>query len=272
MKRSRQSKPVQEFMNSCQDISNTLECEVKLITPEGEKTLTKPETKSIRDPEESSHNPSNDSIQDLEKILPLVEQTNVSLGELFSRIKHSKGYVYHGYNSFKDYLEYEHKFSSSLAAKLISVYDTFYVNLDLPPSTLEVIGFERLSIIQGIVRKMVYSDAIQWIEKASSLPITDLRTEVKEYKKSLVPPDLQNIFLDQVKEQLTAHLNCEAKELQFLLHLFIYKRYLEVPDKDSLYLFRDELKKYRKWFQEKSDQNTANQTTDQEGTDGYENR
>lgn len=151
-----------------------------------------------------------------------LEENFVSLGQLLSEIKRSKLFRMKGYESFKDFVEAEYSFSGSLAGKLVSVFDIFIEEMDVDEGTIRGIGFDRLQMIQPLVRKADWLQRDEWVQKAGEMPTKDLREHIKEVKKEEKEKDLdfKKVFIDQYLERMTAILNCSRTELNYKLALF----------------------------------------------------
>ncbi|MGC9361320.1 MAG: hypothetical protein ACP5F3_00150 [Candidatus Syntrophosphaera sp.] len=155
-----------------------------------------------------------------------LEDNFITLGQLLSEIKRSKIFRMKGYEKFKDFVESEYSLSSSLAGKLVQVFDVFIEEMDLDEGTVKDIGFDRLQMIRPIVHKADWDERDEWVEKASKLPTKDLRDHIKEIKKQEkeANPDPKKVFIDQYLERMTAHLNCSRSELDFKLALYFQDR------------------------------------------------
>jgi hypothetical protein len=151
-----------------------------------------------------------------------LEENFVSLGQLLSEIKRSRIFRMKGYESFKDFVEAEYSLSSSLAGKLVQVFDVFIEEMDVDEATIKDIGFDRLQMIQPIVRKADWAERDEWVQKAEEMPTKDLRDHIKEIKKKEKEQDLdlKKVFIDQYLERMTAILNCSRTELNYKLALY----------------------------------------------------
>lgn len=151
-----------------------------------------------------------------------LEENFVSLGQLLSQIKRSKIFRLKGYESFKEFVESEYSLSGSLAGKLVAVFDVFIEEMDVDEGTIREIGFDRLQMIQPLVRKADWTQRDKWVQKAGEMPTKDLREHIKELKKEEKEKDidLKKVFIDQYLERMTAILNCSRTELNYKLALF----------------------------------------------------
>ena len=151
-----------------------------------------------------------------------LEENFVSLGQLLSEIKRSKIFRVKGYESFKDFVEAEYSLSGSLAGKLVAVFDVFIEEMDVDEGTVRDIGFDRLQMIQPLVRKADWAQRDEWVQKAEEMPTKDLRDHIKELKKEEKEQevDLKQVFIDQYLERMTGILNCSRTELNYKLALY----------------------------------------------------
>lgn len=151
-----------------------------------------------------------------------LEDNFISLGQLLSEIKRSKLYRMKGYEAFRDFVEEEYQLSSSLASKLVQVFDTFIEEMDVDEGTIKDIGFDRLQMIRPLVAKADWQVRDEWVELAGEMPTKDLREHIKEIRKKEKEEnlDLKKVFTDQYLERMTAILNCSRTELNFKLALY----------------------------------------------------
>ncbi|HOR02884.1 MAG TPA: hypothetical protein PLL58_03035 [Candidatus Syntrophosphaera sp.] len=151
-----------------------------------------------------------------------LEENFVSLGQLLSEIKRSKIFRMKGYESFKDFVEAEYSLSGSLAGKLAAVFDVFIDEMDVDEGTIREIGFDRLQMIQPLVRKADWALRDEWVQKAEEMPTKDLRNHIKELKKEEKEKEIdpKKVFIDQYLERMTGILNCSRTELNYKLALF----------------------------------------------------
>lgn len=158
-----------------------------------------------------------------------LEENFVSLGQLLSEIKRSKIFRMKGYESFKDFVESEYSLGGSLAGKLVAVFDVFIEEMDVDEGTIREIGFDRLQMIQPLVRKADWTQRDEWVQLAEEMPTKDLREHIKELKKEEKEKevDLKKVFIDQYLERMTAILNCSRTELNYKLALYFQDADLE---------------------------------------------
>ena len=151
-----------------------------------------------------------------------LEENFVSLGQLLSEIKRSKIFRMKGYESFKEFVESEYSLSGSLAGKLVAVFDVFIEEMDVDEGTIREIGFDRLQMIQPLVRKADWTQRDEWVQKAEEMPTKDLREHIKDIKKEEKEKDvdLKKVFIDQYLERITAILNCSRTDLNYKLALY----------------------------------------------------
>jgi hypothetical protein len=155
-----------------------------------------------------------------------LEEDFITLGQLLSEIKRSKIFRMKGYEKFKDFVESEYSLSSSLAGKLVQVFDVFIEEMDIDEATVKDIGFDRLQMIRPLVQKSDWGERDAWVEKAAEMPTNDLREHIKEIKKQEKEenPDPKKVFIDQYLERMTSVLNCSRNELDFKLALYFQDR------------------------------------------------
>ncbi|MFO8144395.1 MAG: hypothetical protein R6T89_01500 [Candidatus Syntrophosphaera sp.] len=155
-----------------------------------------------------------------------LEEDFITLGQLLSEIKRSKIFRMKGYEKFKDFVESEYSLSSSLAGKLVQVFDVFIEEMDIDEATVKDIGFDRLQMIRPLVQKSDWGERDAWVEKAAEMPTNDLREHIKEIKKQEKEenPDPKKVFIDQYLERMTSVLNCSRSELDFKLALYFQDR------------------------------------------------
>jgi len=151
-----------------------------------------------------------------------LEENFVSLGQLLSEIKRAKLFRLKGYATFKEFVEAEYSLSSSLAGKLVQVFDVFIEEMDIDEASVKDIGFDRLQMIRPLVSKADWTERDEWVQKAGELPTGDLRDHIKELRKKEKEQDLdlKKVFIDQFLERMTAVFNCSKSELNFKLALY----------------------------------------------------
>ncbi len=151
-----------------------------------------------------------------------LEESFISLGQLLSEIKRTKIFRMKGYETFRDFVEAEYSLSGSLAGKLVQVFDVFIEEMDVDEATVKDIGFDRLQMIQPIVKKADWGERDEWVQKAEEMPTKDLRDHIKELKKKEKEQDLdlKKVFVDQYLEKMIAIFNCSRSELNFKLALY----------------------------------------------------
>lgn len=164
-----------------------------------------------------------------------LEDSFLTLGQILSEIKRKKLYHLKGYDTFKAWLEFEHRLPSALANRLISIYELFAQELDLHEITIAEIGFERLNLIRPLVKDANWATRDEWIEKATNTPLPELREEIKKHREAMKidePQDLKAVFVDQFIERFSlAFGGCSRKELDFKLALYFQNSDPEVLKK-----------------------------------------
>jgi hypothetical protein len=165
------------------------------------------------------------AVQNLKKKL---EENFVTLGQLFSMIKRRKMFQAKGYDNFKDFVEAEYNINSTLAGKLLSVYEIYVEELDVDDGTIKQLGFDRLNMIKPYV-KAGYPDADEWLQKAEQMPVNELKQHIKEIKAKDKDKDkdVKDVLIDQYMERMLTWFNCSQKELNFKLALYFQDADLE---------------------------------------------
>lgn len=164
------------------------------------------------------------------KLTQDIEQSFIDLGELLTGIKRAKLHRFKGYERFKDFIEAEYAFGSGLATKLVRVYEMFVEDMDQDEATLKEAGFDRLSSLLPMVKDVDWTLREEWLKKAQELPVPDLKTAIKEARKTAKEEegvDLKATFVQQYQERMTTWFNCSLKELQFKLALYFQDADLE---------------------------------------------
>lgn len=162
----------------------------------------------------------------IETLTSEIEDNFITLGDVLTQVKRLKLYRFKGYESFRDYIESEYNFSSSLASKITSIYELFVEELAQDAVTMTEIGFERLSIILPLMRKAEWKEREKWMKVAAEFPVKDLKAAVKAHREKAKDSqtDLKSIFVEQYLENMLTWFNCSGKELQFKLALFFAGR------------------------------------------------
>jgi hypothetical protein len=151
-----------------------------------------------------------------------LEENFIQLGQLLSEIKRGKAFLRKGYKTFKDFVETEYSLSSSLAGKLVQVFDVFIEEMDIDEGAVKQIGFDKLSMIKPMVDKADWTERDEWVQKAEEMPTGELRDHIKEVKKQLKEEELdpKKVYIDQYLERMLSIFNCSRSELNFKLALY----------------------------------------------------
>lgn len=151
-----------------------------------------------------------------------LEENFIQLGQLLSEIKRGKAFLRKGYKTFKDFVETEYSLSSSLAGKLVQVFDVFIEEMDIDEGAVKQIGFDKLSMIKPMVDKADWTERDDWVQKAEEMPTGELRDHIKEVKKQLKEEELdpKKVYIDQYLERMLSIFNCSRSELNFKLALY----------------------------------------------------
>jgi hypothetical protein len=171
-----------------------------------------------------------------------LEDDFVTLGQLLSELKRGKVFKMKGFKSFRDFIEEEFNFSSSLANKLIGNYELFIEELDIDEVSVKTIGLDTLNLLKPIVKECSYEETEAWIEKAQTLSKEDLREDIKLTKERKKEKTLKDVYFDQFRETMTIFFNCSQKELLFKLALYFQDADLEAV--------RSEIKKKQRVFED----------------------
>ncbi len=174
---------------------------------------------AIEKPEDMNANDIFAAVHNLKKKL---EENFVTLGQLFSTIKRRKMYTLKGFDNFKDFVEAEYNINSTLAGKLSSVYELYIGELDLDDTSVKELGFDRLSMIKPFVAKADWDVRDEWIQKAETMPVNELKDHIKELKKKEKDSekDVKDVLISQYIERMRVEFNCSVKELNFKLALY----------------------------------------------------
>ncbi len=158
-----------------------------------------------------------------------LEENFIQLGQLLSAIKRQKLYAKKGYQSFREFVETEFRLNGALAGKLCAVYDLYIDNLDMDEGTVKQIGFDRLTLVKPLVAKADTFTQDDWIEKAETLPLGQLKQEIKQLKDKQKDKDkdLRAILVDQYLERMRTEFNCSQKDINFKLALYFQDMDLE---------------------------------------------
>lgn len=167
-----------------------------------------------------------------------IEEKFIELGNVLSNIRRAKLYRFLGYERFKDFIEAEYAFSSSLAAKLVKVFESFVEDMDQDEETLKEIGFDKLCSILPMMKDADWQAKEDWLKQAGELPVKDLKESIKAARtasREEAGIDLKQTMVQQYQERMTTWFNCSLKELQFKLALYFQdftERDLELMKKD----------------------------------------
>lgn len=120
-----------------------------------------------------------------EKTLTLksaLEEGFVALGERLGRIRDEELYKPQ-WSTFAEFLE-EMKLSEATASKMISIYQKFVIGFGIAPEKIALAGgwnpaYEISTFAQ------TKKEAVEWLEKSSTLTRQDLRKELQERKSGI---------------------------------------------------------------------------------------
>ena len=173
-----------------------------------------------------------------------LETNFTELGQLLSKMKRTKLYKFKGYKNFKEFVEVEFRLASSMANKIVRIYELYLKELDQDETTMHEIGLDKLNIIAPLIKEGSFEEMEEWLKKAEELSASELREEVKEVrsKKKEKEKTLKDIFVDQYLEKMVTYFNCSRKELNFKLALYFQDMELSVA--------RDIIKTNQRRFEE----------------------
>ena len=159
--------------------------------------------------------------EDAQRMCTKLEENFVSLGGLLSVIKSGKLYRFKGYETFKSFVETEYHMTGAKAGKLVKVYDVFIGNMDMPEDDLKRLGYDKVSLIEPIVRDANHKDREEWVGKADMLDIPELRDEIKAFKESSKTVDIKAIYTEQTLQKIQEWTNTKNKKnLMFAISLY----------------------------------------------------
>ncbi len=158
-----------------------------------------------------------------------LEDNFVALGQLLSLIKRKKLFRFKGFDNFKDFVESVYNINSTLANKLCSVFELYVEELDIDDGSIKEIGFDRLNMIKPYVAKAAWELRDEWMQKAETMPIGELKEHIKELKdkEKKTDKDVKDVLIDQYLEKMREWFNCSQKELNFKLALYFQDADLE---------------------------------------------
>jgi hypothetical protein len=158
-----------------------------------------------------------------------LEENFVALGQLLSEIKRSKLFRFKGYENFKEFVEAEYNLNSTLAGKLVTVFNLYVEDMDLDDTAVKEIGFDRLTMVRPFVEKAAWEVRDEWMQKAENMPVGELKEHIKEIKnkEKNLDKDLKDVLIEQYLEKMRTWFNCSQKELNFKLALYFQDADLE---------------------------------------------
>jgi len=171
----------------------------------------------------------NETFEAVHNLKQKLEENFVALGQLLSLIKRKKLFRFKGYDNFKDFVETEYSINSTLAGKLCSVFELYIQELDMDDGSVKEIGFDRLNMVKPYVAKAAWEIRDEWMQKAETMPIGELKEHIKEIKnkEKNTDKDVKDVFIDQYLEKMRTWFNCSQKELNFKLALYFQDADLE---------------------------------------------
>jgi len=144
-----------------------------------------------------------------------VQHNFMLIGEQLSQLKSEKLFVQAGYKKFSDFVEHELGYPSSLASKLIRVWDV-YANMGVQTEQMEEIGLEKLHTIMPVVQEAkTIEEKESWIEKAKTKTPAELKDDVRQAKKNAKPVIVseQDEFVRDNLARLLESWNCSVQTM-----------------------------------------------------------
>jgi ketol-acid reductoisomerase len=180
------------------------------------------------------------AVNNLKKSL---EDNFLSLAELLSQLKRSNYHKNKGYKNFKEFVEKEFNLTGSFAQKLTGCFQLFVEELAVDEMSVKEIGLDKLQVLKPLLKDSNIQETEDWLEKAQNLPVSELRSEVKDVRSKSKEKTLKEVFCDQFIEKMVTFFNCSRKELDFKLAL-----YFQDADLETIY---KEIRQKQRLFEEK---------------------
>ena len=113
--------------------------------------------------------------------------------------------------------------------RMVKAHDLYIDDMDLDEASLQAIGLARLSMVRPFVDKAAWEVRDEWMQKAESMPVNDLKTHIKDIKdkEKNRDKDMKDVFIEQYLERMHTWFNCSTKELNFKLALYFQDADLE---------------------------------------------
>jgi hypothetical protein len=171
----------------------------------------------------------NETFEAVHNLKQKMEENFVSLGQLLSLIKRKKLFRFKGFDNFKDFVESEYNINSTMASKLCGVFELYVEDMDMDDVSVKEIGFDRLNVIKPYVAKAAWEIRDEWMQRAETMPIGELKEHIKELKnkEKNKDKDVKEVLIDQYLERMREWFNCSQKELNFKLALYFQDADLE---------------------------------------------
>lgn len=144
-----------------------------------------------------------------------VQHNFMVIGEQLSQLKSAKLFRQAGYNKFGDFVEHELGYPSSLASKLIRVWE-IYANMGVQTEQMEEIGLEKLHTILPVVQAAkTIEEKETWIERAKAKTPAELKDDVRQAKKNAKPIIVseQDEFVRDSMSRLLESWNCSVQAM-----------------------------------------------------------
>lgn len=176
------------------------------------------------------------------KLQEQLEKDFLELGYILNEIKTRKRYTLRGYLNFKDYCQKEIGLKPSVANRLIRVYDTYIVKLQMSEFDVQQIGLDKLDLVLPLVKESDALEQERWIDEARNNDLNSLKESVNEAKaeKKEKKKTLKELTTDQFIDNFTSLLNVSKKGLMFCLALYF-------SDKDNQKVHDEVIKKTNKF-------------------------
>jgi hypothetical protein len=172
----------------------------------------------------------------------------LELGQVLSDIKRKGTYKLKGYKTFKELVENEYSIKSSVATKLIAIYELYIEEMNLDESELKSIGHDRLDMIRTFVNNAEnLAEKEEWIKTAKTTNAADLKEKIQEIRKNAKErqKSFKDILVKQWLETMCTYFNCSRKGLEFKLALYFQDADLET--------IKQEIKERQVRFEEESE-------------------
>lgn len=150
----------------------------------------------------------------------MIEEHFVTLGEMLLQIRDEKVYRANGYETFREFAENELTISGARANLLVKIYETMIKGMDMYDGDVQAIGYDKVAMIVPMIKKAASpEEAREWVDKADTLSLKELRKAVKEAKPKK-EKDFKKVFAEQATERLCEFLSCKKSMLIYNLAFY----------------------------------------------------